>query len=115
MFGEDGQNNVLVVGRGAREHALAWKLSQSPSVQHVFVFPGNGGTDRDNISNLRWDIPEEDYRTISKLCGELKVDLAVVSSDDVAFEDIPAHFERGQSTLMSLDSIPSIYVLQTKT
>ena len=35
---------VLVIGNGAREHALAWKLSQSPKVQKVFVAPGNGGT-----------------------------------------------------------------------
>jgi len=35
---------VLVVGAGGREHALAWKLAQSPRVQRVFVAPGNGGT-----------------------------------------------------------------------
>lgn len=39
--------NVLVVGNGGREHALAWKLRQSPSVAQVFVAPGNGGTARD--------------------------------------------------------------------
>ena len=38
---------VLVVGGGGREHALAWKLKQSPSVAQVFVAPGNGGTARD--------------------------------------------------------------------
>ena len=37
---------VLVVGGGGREHALAWKLKQSPSVAQVFVAPGNGGTAR---------------------------------------------------------------------
>ncbi len=35
---------VLVIGRGGREHALAWKLAQSPRVQRVWVAPGNGGT-----------------------------------------------------------------------
>jgi phosphoribosylamine--glycine ligase/phosphoribosylaminoimidazole synthetase len=38
--------NVLVIGSGGREHALAWKLAQSPRVSHVFVAPGNGGTER---------------------------------------------------------------------
>jgi phosphoribosylamine---glycine ligase len=38
---------VLVVGGGGREHALAWKLSQSERIQKVFVAPGNGGTARD--------------------------------------------------------------------
>jgi len=39
--------NVLVVGGGGREHALAWKIAQSPRVAKVFVAPGNAGTERD--------------------------------------------------------------------
>lgn len=38
--------NILVIGRGGREHALAWKLAQSPQVAKVWVAPGNGGTAR---------------------------------------------------------------------
>jgi phosphoribosylamine--glycine ligase len=40
--------NVLLLGSGGREHALAWKLAQSPRVQKVFVAPGNGGTATEN-------------------------------------------------------------------
>ena len=44
---------VLVVGSGGREHAMAWKLAQSPKVQLVYVAPGNGGTARDkNLVNV---------------------------------------------------------------
>ncbi len=45
---------VLVIGSGGREHALAWKLAQSPKVQTVYVAPGNGGTALDRrLQNLR--------------------------------------------------------------
>src|SRR4029453_17341158 len=39
---------LLVIGGGGREHALAWKLTQSPRVQKVYVAPGNGGTATEN-------------------------------------------------------------------
>jgi len=47
--------NVLVVGSGGREHALSWKLSQSPNVDTVFTAPGNGGTENNvpiNVDDL---------------------------------------------------------------
>mgnify|MGYP000273970169 CR=1 FL=1 len=50
---------VLVVGNGGREHALAWKLGQSPKVDKVFVAPGNAGTaqDAENVDLAATDIP----------------------------------------------------------
>jgi hypothetical protein len=49
----DRRMNVLVIGGGGREHALAWKLAQSAKAQQVFVAPGNGGTARDpRLTNL---------------------------------------------------------------
>lgn len=61
--------NILVIGGGGREHALAWKLAQSPKVQMVYVAPGNGGTARDarlknvnltDVKELRaWAIAEK--------------------------------------------------------
>ncbi|XZG70998.1 phosphoribosylamine--glycine ligase [Chitinibacteraceae bacterium HSL-7] len=45
--------NILVIGSGGREHALAWKIAQSPRVGKVFVAPGNAGTAReDNLTNV---------------------------------------------------------------
>ena len=50
---------VLVVGSGGREHALAWKLAQSPKVQVVYVAPGNGGTALDKrLQNVPLTDPE---------------------------------------------------------
>ncbi len=51
--------NILIVGNGGREHALAWKVAQSPKVDRVFVAPGNAGTlqDAENVDILATDIP----------------------------------------------------------
>ena len=52
--------NVLIVGAGGREHALAWKIGQSPRVDRVFVAPGNAGTaaDAENVDISPTDIPK---------------------------------------------------------
>lgn len=55
---------VLVIGGGGREHALAWKLAQSPLVEQVFVAPGNGGTAGSKITNV--PLPADDF---GKLVG----------------------------------------------
>jgi phosphoribosylamine--glycine ligase len=69
---------VLVVGGGGREHALAWKLSQSERIQKVFVAPGNGGTARD--SNLI-DVPITDVNALLAWAQQEKIDLTVVGPE----------------------------------
>ncbi len=44
---------LLVIGSGGREHAIAWKLSQSPRVHKVYVAPGNAGTALEPGQNIR--------------------------------------------------------------
>jgi len=69
---------VLVVGGGGREHALAWKLSQSQRIQKVFVAPGNGGTARD--PNLV-DVPISDVKALREWAQQEKIDLTVVGPE----------------------------------
>jgi len=53
---------VLVIGSGGREHALAWKLKQSPLVDEVFCAPGNGGIAGDAVCV---GIPSDDIPSLS--------------------------------------------------
>jgi phosphoribosylamine--glycine ligase len=69
---------VLVLGRGAREHALAWKLKQSPSVTGVFCAPGNSGTAADAVNAA---VEEDDHREILRLCKKESIDLCVVGPE----------------------------------
>ncbi len=69
---------VLVIGGGGREHALAWKLSQSPKVQKVYVAPGNGGT---ALSNRLDNIPITDVRALREWAQAEKIQLTVVGPE----------------------------------
>ena len=69
---------VLVIGGGGREHALAWKLAQSPKVQAVYVAPGNAGTAMDaRLEN----IPLTDIGALRKWAQQEKVALTVVGPE----------------------------------
>jgi phosphoribosylamine--glycine ligase len=69
---------VLVIGGGGREHALAWKLAQSPRVHRVFVAPGNGGTATDpRLSN----IPISDPQALADFAASEHVSLTVVGPE----------------------------------
>jgi phosphoribosylamine---glycine ligase len=69
---------VLVIGGGGREHALAWKLTQSPKVQRVYVAPGNGGTALD--AALR-NVPITDNVALADFAAAEKIALTVVGPE----------------------------------
>jgi len=70
---------ILVIGSGGREHALAWKLEQSPGVERIFCTPGNAGTAEiaENVA-----IPATDLPALARFAKENNVDLTVVGPDD---------------------------------
>ena len=71
--------NILVIGSGGREHALTWKLKQSPAVDRIFCAVGNAGTAQiaENVP-----IPANDFPALIKFAKQNKIDLTVVGPDD---------------------------------
>jgi phosphoribosylamine---glycine ligase len=70
---------ILVIGSGGREHALAWKLKQSPHASRIFCAPGNAGTAEisENVA-----IAASDLGALVRFAKENRVDLTVVGPDD---------------------------------
>src|SRR5262245_36364210 len=81
---------VLVIGQGGREHALAWKLSQSPKVTRVFCAPGNAGTARD-VTNI--DVNANDAQRLIKFARSEKIDLTVVGPEAPLVAGLVDEFE----------------------
>ncbi|HWV15735.1 MAG TPA: phosphoribosylamine--glycine ligase [Cellvibrio sp.] len=72
--------NVLIIGSGGREHALAWKAAQSAQVEKVFVAPGNAGTDLEaNIENIAIDIL--DFAKLADFAQNNNVGLTIVGPE----------------------------------
>jgi phosphoribosylamine--glycine ligase len=70
---------ILLIGSGGREHALTWKLRQSPDTERIFCAPGNAGTAEiaENVA-----IPASDLASLVRFAKENRVDLTVVGPDD---------------------------------
>ncbi|KAK9470870.1 phosphoribosylglycinamide synthetase [Dipodascopsis tothii] len=85
---------ILLVGGGGREHALAWKLSQSSLVEHIYVAPGNGGTARGlkNVSNV--PIDSADFASLVKFALEREVNLVVPGPEQPLVDGIETVFRK---------------------
>jgi phosphoribosylamine--glycine ligase len=69
---------VLVIGSGGREHALVWKIAQSPLLTKLFIAPGNGGTGA-VAENIAMDIT--DHKAVTDFCKLMAIDFVVVGPD----------------------------------
>ena len=70
---------ILLLGSGGREHALAWKISQSPKCEQLYIAPGNAGTGNcgENVA-----MKADDFETIKTFCVEKAIDMVVVGPED---------------------------------
>ena len=86
---------VLIIGSGGREHALSWKIAQSPLVNSVYVAPGNGGTELEsNITNV--NISSDDIEGLSTFALKNKINLTIVGPEDPLVKGITDNFtEKG--------------------
>ncbi len=81
---------VLVIGNGGREHAICWKLSQSPKLTKLYAAPGNGGIAE--IAEMV-DIPAKDQESLLKFCKKESIDLVIVGPEAPLVEGIVDRFQ----------------------
>ena len=82
--------NILVIGNGGREHAMAWKIRQSPLCKKLYVAPGNAGTalEAENVA-----IAVDDFNALGTFCKANKIDLVVVGPEGPLVKGIRDYFE----------------------
>ncbi|MFO7923524.1 MAG: phosphoribosylamine--glycine ligase [Bacteroidales bacterium] len=81
--------NVLILGSGGREHALAWKISQSRLLDKLFIAPGNAGTQKHGKNvNLKVN----DFEAIGTFCLEKNIDMVVVGPEEPLVKGIKDYF-----------------------
>lgn len=84
--------NVLVIGSGGREHALAWKAAQSPQVDTVFVAPGNAGTALEpHLENVAIDVM--DFAALAQFASDNAVALTIVGPEAPLVEGVVDYFQ----------------------
>ena len=86
---------ILLLGSGGREHALAWKIAQSPKVEKLFIAPGNAGTSAvgENVA-----IKATDFTALKTFALKEKVDMIVVGPEDPLVEGIYDNFAGDAAT-----------------
>jgi len=90
--------NVLVIGSGGREHALAWKAAQSESVTHVYVAPGNAGTATEpKLTNV--NIGVTDIEGLLAFAKDTAIDLTIVGPEAPLVEGVVDAFQAAGQTI----------------
>jgi phosphoribosylamine--glycine ligase len=82
--------NILLLGSGGREHALAWKLNQSVWTNPLYIAPGNAGTSQCGINV---DLDLNDFDAIGKFCEEKKIEMIVVGPEEPLVKGLCDYFK----------------------
>ncbi|MCB1666792.1 MAG: phosphoribosylamine--glycine ligase [Porticoccaceae bacterium] len=83
--------NILVIGSGGREHALAWKAAQGKNVEKVYVAPGNAGTALEpKLENI--DLPVDDFQSLADFAASHDVSLTIVGPEQPLVDGIVDYF-----------------------
>ena len=82
---------LLLLGSGGREHALAWKIAQSPRIDKLFIAPGNAGTAQvgENVA-----IKADDFDAVADFVVNHEVDMVVVGPEDPLVKGIYDYFKQ---------------------
>ena len=92
--------NLLLLGSGGREHALAWKIAQSPRVTHLFIAPGNGGTAsvaNDHCAATNVPLRADDFDAIRQFVLDNSINMVVVGPEDPLVKGIYDFFQADAS------------------
>jgi len=81
--------NILIIGNGGREHAFAWKISQSPKCKKLFVAPGNAGT---SLVATNVPIAVDDFQKLGSFSVDEKIDLILVGPEVPLVKGIRNYF-----------------------
>lgn len=87
--------NILLLGSGGREHALAWKIAQSEKCEKLFIAPGNAGTASvgENV-----DIKADDFESLKKFAVDNNIDMIVVGPEDPLVKGVYDDFRDDERT-----------------
>lgn len=86
--------NILLLGSGGREHALAWKLNESPLCNKLIIAPGNAGT---GLFGKNYPVDLSDFLSIKSLCIEESIDMLIVGPEDPLVKGIVDFFKNDKS------------------
>lgn len=95
-------HRILLVGSGGREHALAWKLAQSPAVSQIFAVPGNGGTA--SLSKVRnvTSVGADDFEGLADFVIKEKITLVVPGPEAPLVDGIKDYLEERVPACVSI-------------